>query len=91
MRAVAVAHPNVALVKYWGKRARAGNLPATGSLSLVLGGLATETSVQFDPALARDRVLLDGREDAETSARVSACLDELRREAGVDAKPAPVG
>ena len=51
MRAVAVAHPNVALVKYWGKRARAGNLPATGSLSLVLGGLATETSVQFDPAL----------------------------------------
>ncbi|MBL8201673.1 MAG: diphosphomevalonate decarboxylase [Chromatiales bacterium] len=83
MRAVAVAHPNVALVKYWGKRARAGNLPATGSLSLVLGGLATETSVRFDPHLARDRVLLDGREDAETSARVSACLDELRREAGV--------
>jgi diphosphomevalonate decarboxylase len=83
MRAVAVAHPNVALIKYWGKRARAGNLPATGSLSLVLGGLATRTSVQFDPALARDQVLLDGREDAETSARVSACLDELRREAGV--------
>ncbi|MEQ1803251.1 MAG: diphosphomevalonate decarboxylase [Gammaproteobacteria bacterium] len=86
MRAVAVAHPNVALVKYWGKRARAGNLPATGSLSLVLGGLATETSVQFDPSLARDRVLLDGREDADTSARVSACLDELRREAGVDTR-----
>jgi diphosphomevalonate decarboxylase len=83
MRAVAVAHPNVALVKYWGKRARAGNLPATGSLSLVLGGLSTETSVQFDPALAGDRVLLDGREDAETSARVTACLDELRREAGI--------
>lgn len=83
MRAVAVAHPNVALVKYWGKRARAGNLPATGSLSLVLGGLATETCVEFDPALPRDRIVLDGREDAETSARVSACLDELRREAGV--------
>ena len=88
MRAVAVAHPNVALVKYWGKRARAGNLPATGSLSLVLGGLATETSVRFDPGLARDRVLLDGREDAETSARVSACLDELRREAGVSTRAA---
>jgi diphosphomevalonate decarboxylase len=27
--------------------------------------------------------LLDGREDAETSARVTACLDILRREAGV--------
>ncbi|MEO7385380.1 MAG: diphosphomevalonate decarboxylase [Gammaproteobacteria bacterium] len=86
MRAVAVAHPNVALVKYWGKRARAGNLPATGSLSLVLGGLATETSVRFDADLPRDRVLLDGREDAETSTRVSACLDELRREAGITAR-----
>lgn len=83
MRAVAVAHPNVALVKYWGKRARAGNLPATGSLSLVLGGLATETAVRFDPALDRDRVVLDGREDAETTSRVTACLDELRRAAGV--------
>lgn len=85
MRAVAVAHPNVALVKYWGKRARAGNLPATGSLSLVLGGLATETTVHFDPTLSRDRVLLDGREDPETTARVTACLDLLRREAGVTA------
>ena len=85
MRAVAVAHPNVALVKYWGKRARAGNLPATGSLSLVLGGLATETSVHFDPALSRDCVLLDGREDPETTARVTACLDLLRLEAGVTA------
>ena len=85
MRAVAVAHPNVALVKYWGKRAAAGNLPATGSLSLVLGGLATETTVQFDPGQLHDRVLLDGREDAETTARVTACLDLLRREAGVSA------
>ncbi len=85
MRAVAVAHPNVALVKYWGKRARAGNLPATGSLSLVLGGLATETSVRFDPALRGDRVLLDGHEEPETTARVTACLDLLRREAGITA------
>jgi diphosphomevalonate decarboxylase len=83
MRAVAVAHPNVALIKYWGKRARVGNLPATGSLSLVLGGLSTETSVRFDPALHRDRVVLDGHEDPETTGRVTACLDLLRREAGV--------
>ena len=34
MQAVATAHPNVALIKYWGKRAAVGNLPATGSLSL---------------------------------------------------------
>lgn len=83
MQAVAIAHPNVALIKYWGKRATAGNLPATGSLSLVLGGLTTETLVRFEAGRQGDSVLLDGREDAETSARVSACLDLLRREAGV--------
>jgi diphosphomevalonate decarboxylase len=83
MRAVAVAHPNVALIKYWGKRARAGNLPATGSLSLVLGGLATETSVHFDPTLQHDQVMLDGQKDPDTTSRVTACLDLLRQEAGV--------
>ena len=83
MQAVAIAHPNVALIKYWGKRATAGNLPATGSLSLVLGGLTTETLVRFEAGRQGDSVLLDGREEAETSARVSACLDLLRREAGV--------
>lgn len=83
MRAVAVAHPNVALIKYWGKRDHAGNLPATGSLSLVLGGLATRTSVCFDPTLQHDRVVLDGHENPETTSRVTACLDLLRQEAGI--------
>jgi diphosphomevalonate decarboxylase len=83
MQAVAIAHPNVALIKYWGKRAAAGNLPATGSLSLVLGGLATETMVRFEAGRQGDSVLLDDHEDVETSARVSACLDILRGEAGI--------
>ena len=36
----AIAHPNIALVKYWGKQDTALNLPATGSLSM--------TYAQFD-------------------------------------------
>ena len=35
MKATAVAHANIALVKYWGKRDAALNLPSTGSLSLI--------------------------------------------------------
>jgi diphosphomevalonate decarboxylase len=82
LTATAVAHPNVALIKYWGKRPGPGNLPATGSLSIVLGGLATTTTVTFDPSLAADAVSLNGAADAATVARVSACLDEFRRLAG---------
>ena len=43
--ATAVAHPNIALIKYWGKRDEAVQLPATGSLSLTLGIAPTTTTV----------------------------------------------
>ena len=44
----ATAHSNIALVKYWGKRAGVDavlNLPAVGSLSMTLGQLRTQTTV----------------------------------------------
>ena len=43
--ATTVAHPNVALVKYWGKRDLERNIPATPSLSIALGALNTRTTV----------------------------------------------
>ncbi len=52
--ATAVAHANIALVKYWGKRAIGGNLPAVGSISLTLDALKTETTVTFDSNLKED-------------------------------------
>jgi diphosphomevalonate decarboxylase len=41
----AQAHPNIALVKYWGKQERSGNFPATANLSITLAGLTTTTQV----------------------------------------------
>ncbi len=80
--ATAIAHPNIALVKYWGKADTAENLPAVGSLSITLGGLATTTTVAFDPELREDVFLLDGREDTAAARRVSGCLERLRRRLG---------
>ena len=48
----ATAHPNIALVKYWGKRNADLVLPATGSLSLTLDIYPTETVVNPDPSLS---------------------------------------
>ena len=77
--AVAVAHPNVALSKYWGKRLGGGNFPAVPSLSVTLAGLATRTHVTFDSALDRDRVVLDGEPaDERTLARVGELLNRVR-------------
>ena len=74
----AVAGANIALVKYWGKRAVAGNLPAVGSLSITLEALTTRTRVNPDPHLDRDQLVLNGREDDKQLARVSATLDRIR-------------
>ncbi len=78
MAGTALAHPNIALIKYWGKREAGANVPATGSLSITLDALATRTRVEFDATLARDELLLDGKSDPFTLARVTACLDSLR-------------
>lgn len=84
MRAVARANTNIALVKYWGKRDAALNLPAVGSLSLTLDGLSTRTSVVFDAKLDRDTLQLDGAPaDARAVGRVSRFLDLVRERAGI--------
>jgi diphosphomevalonate decarboxylase len=75
---------NIALVKYWGKRDAALNLPAAGSLSLTLAALVTETRVQFDSALDHDVLALDGR--AADAARVTPFLDLVRARAALSTK-----
>jgi diphosphomevalonate decarboxylase len=74
---------NIALVKYWGKRDAALNLPAAGSLSLTLAGLVTETSVIFDPALTHDELVLDGA--GADATRIQPFLDIVRERAGITA------
>ncbi len=58
--ATATAHPNIALVKYWGKRDLPLNLPAVPSLSLTLDQFATRTTVTW--GADADAVTLDGAE-----------------------------
>jgi diphosphomevalonate decarboxylase len=83
MRATAIAHPNIALVKYWGKRDDAANLPAVGSLSITVSALRSRTTVEFQPGLRGDTVVIHGREDEEAARRARPCLDALRRHAGI--------
>ncbi|MDG2375544.1 MAG: diphosphomevalonate decarboxylase [Woeseiaceae bacterium] len=80
MTASAEAHPNIALVKYWGKRDLARNLPAVGSLSVTLADLCTQMTVDFD-AGDSDRLIINGQEAPAMLSRVTRCLDLV---AGVD-------
>lgn len=82
LAASAVAQPNIALVKYWGKRDTALNLPAGGSISITLSGLQTVTRIRFDASLAADQLILGGAPAPDQLPKVSAVLDLLRRDAG---------
>ncbi len=82
-RSTVVAHPNIALSKYWGKRDGGGNVPAVPSLSVTLEGMSTRTTVRFGEDLAADRFVLDGVEvRGEARDRVSQLLDRVRVAAG---------
>lgn len=95
--ATARSHPNIALVKYWGKRDEALMLPAAGSLSLTLDSYATTTTVEVssdsldgDSAKAdstgADSFELNGSEQSGDSlARVTRFLDLVRELAGSSA------
>ncbi|MFU8816623.1 MAG: diphosphomevalonate decarboxylase [Pseudomonadales bacterium] len=74
MRVTAHAHPNIALIKYWGKAPGPGNVPATPSLSITLDTLTTTTEVT---AATADAFHLDDRQIED--AKVAACLANLRR------------
>jgi diphosphomevalonate decarboxylase len=69
----AIAHPNIALVKYWGKQPGPGNLPATPSLSITLDTLTTTTSVTTS---SRDLFVLNG--ESVEDAKIRRFLTELR-------------
>jgi diphosphomevalonate decarboxylase len=86
MRATARAQPNIALIKYWGKRDRGRNLPAVGSISITLDELFTEMQVDLDAGEQRDRLLVNGLEDRQMLPRVSRCLDSV----GGPGRPAAV-
>jgi diphosphomevalonate decarboxylase len=65
-KATAVAHPNIALIKYWGNRDDALRLPANSSLSMNLAALTTTTTVEFCSDLDADSVTIDDTDDLMT-------------------------
>ncbi|MGI9324972.1 MAG: diphosphomevalonate decarboxylase [Pseudomonadales bacterium] len=72
----ATAHPNIALVKYWGKADAPGNIPATPSLSITLDGFRTRTSVTPRTEAGSDHIRLNG--EATKDKKIDGWLADLR-------------
>src|SRR5699024_7145698 len=84
--AAARAFPNIALVKYWGKRDEQLILPVAGSLSLTLDAFATTTRVTLTDD-DHDAFRLGGSAVTHEAAdRVTRFLDHVRSLAGASAR-----
>jgi diphosphomevalonate decarboxylase len=76
MQATAEAHPNIAVVKYWGKRDVRLNLPAVPSLSVTLDRYRTRTAVTWGVDAPEDRLVLNGEAvHGKAATKVSRFLD----------------
>ncbi len=83
--ATALAHPNIAFIKYWGLRDAANRIPANDSLSMNIGCLSTRTTVTPDPGLKEDALVLNGKAvTGKARDRVGQFMDRVRRMTGED-------
>ncbi|GIV66050.1 MAG: diphosphomevalonate decarboxylase [Chloroflexota bacterium] len=80
--ATAIAHPNIAFIKYWGNRDDQLRIPANGSISMNLEGLITRTTVRFESRLKNDTLILNQKlQSGKALQRVSDFLDIIREKA----------
>ncbi|KAB7667729.1 diphosphomevalonate decarboxylase [Bacillus sp. B1-b2] len=83
MEAIARAHTNIALIKYWGKRDSKLFLPMNSSLSITLDHFYTETKVQFSDQFEKDTLILDGEKVSDSeAAKITAFLQHVRNLSG---------
>jgi len=55
-KATAIAHPNIALIKYFGKTNEELNLPTKSSISIIMSNLTTITTVEFSKEYSKDEI-----------------------------------
>lgn len=81
-KASTTAPVNIAVIKYWGKRDPALNLPTNSSLSVTLAqsDLRTHTTASCSPSYPanQDALILNGAPQDVSGARTQACFRELR-------------
>jgi diphosphomevalonate decarboxylase len=81
--ATSVAHPNIALIKYWGNKDPNLRIPANGSISINLGGLNTQTTVTFHSSMTSDHLIINNHPVAGPARhRVGTFLDRVREVSG---------
>lgn len=82
-QATALAHPNIAFIKYWGNRDDNLRIPLNGSISMNLGDLFTQTTVEVIDQLEKDELTINNHIPEEAAiSRVRHFMNIIRSWAG---------
>jgi len=73
----AIAHPNFALIKYWGKADSRSNKPAMNSISLTIDSLTSTTIISKNRESSENIWVLNGKEQHDLS-RINPVLKYLK-------------
>ena len=94
MKSSAIAHSNIALVKYWGRSPDHSpdlNIPSSDSVSMTKIGLARDmhlqshTTIEFSDAYEEDHAVLQGENlTGRNLERILSVVDPLRKSADID-------
>lgn len=81
----AIAHSNIALIKYWGKSNHKLNIPAVDSISITLKELTTKTSIKISEKLKSDSFVLDNKPANEgQQKKVKQFLELIRHKKNIN-------
>jgi len=73
----AIAHPNFALIKYWGKSDASNNLPDMSSISITIDTLFSTAKVSYDSTLKKDLWILNDIEQ-ESLGQIKPTMNYLK-------------
>ena len=88
LRATAEATPNIAIIKYWGKRDEKLILPQQSSISVTLNMLKTRTTIAFSEQFKQDEIWINNKKltTAEELEKALPQLDVIRNIAKTNMK-----
>lgn len=79
MKKTAIAHPNIALIKYWGKQNEKFNLPSNTTIAINLSHLWTKTTVEVSEKYNQDEIIINEKKEEKEVKRAINFLDFIRR------------
>jgi len=83
LKATCIAHPDIAFIKYWGKKDEKIRIPKNNSISMILSKFKSTCTVEFDKNLKKDQIFFKKEKQVTKRGlqRIKKVLNRVRKKA----------